>query len=243
VTVSGTVSRPTDFSYARAVFRMSSGHRAAPLVKPKLRGWIHLWSLFVFLAAGIVLIVVASTTVPATATAGISVYVAAVVSLFGVSALYHRVTWRSAGSRTWMRRLDHSMIFLFIAGTYTPFALLALPPATGTVVLTVVWGGALGGVALKLARPNAPRWVGVPIYIALGWVAVFVLPDLRQHAGSSALVLLLAGGLLYTAGALFYATRWPDPWPQTFGYHESFHLTVSAAAACHYAAVWCALYP
>src|SRR3979490_833452 len=115
------------------------------------------------------------------------------------------------------------MIFVFIAGTYTPFTLLAMPRHTGLVVLCVVGGGALGGVALKLSWPTAPRWVGVPIYIALGWVAVFVLPDLLHRAGVAALVLLLVGGVFYTVGAVFYATRWPDPWPTVFGYHEFFH--------------------
>ncbi|GAA2812223.1 hemolysin III family protein [Saccharopolyspora taberi] len=211
-------------------------------MKPRLRGWIHLWSLFVSIAAGATLIAVSGATVSASAAVGTSVYVATVLGLFGVSALYHRKTWKSVGARTWMRRLDHSMIFLFIAGTYTPFAMLAMAPTTGSVVLAVVWGGALGGVVLKLAWPNAPRWVGVPVYIALGWVAVFVLPDLLHNAGVAALVLLLVGGLLYTAGAVFYACRRPDPWPETFGYHEFFHAAVSAAAICHHVAIWLALY-
>ncbi|GAA2788478.1 hypothetical protein GCM10010470_23870 [Saccharopolyspora taberi] len=165
---------------------MLTSRRPAALVKPKLRGWIHLGSLVLFLAAGAALIVVAAGSRPAAATAGIAIYVATVLGLFGVSALYHLKTWVSTGARTWMRRLDHSMIFLLIAGTYTPFAMLALPPAVGTVVLTVVWGGALAGVVLKLAWPHAPRWVGVPVYIALGWVAVFVLGDLLHNAGVSA---------------------------------------------------------
>lgn len=165
-----------------------------------------------------------------------------VLGLFGVSALYHRKTWRTVGARTWMRRLDHSMIFLFIAGTYTPFAMLAMQPTTGTAVLAVVWGGALGGVTLKLAWPNAPRWVGVPVYLALGWVAVFVLPDLLENAGVPAFVLLLVGGVLYSLGAVAYATKRPDPWPRTFGYHEVFHSAVSVAAVCHHVAIWLALY-
>ena len=211
-------------------------------MKPRLRGWIHLWSLIVSLAAGVTLIALAGATVSAAAAVGTSIYVATVLGLFGVSALYHRKTWASVDARTWMRRLDHSMIFLFIAGTYTPFAMLAMQPTTGAVVLAVVWAGALGGVVLKLAWPNAPRWVGVPVYIALGWVAVFVLPDLLHNAGVAALVLLLVGGLLYTVGAVFYACRWPDPWPKTFGYHEFFHAAVSAAAICHHVAIWLALY-
>ncbi|GAB3560859.1 hemolysin III [Actinopolyspora lacussalsi] len=215
---------------------------AAQPVKPKLRGWIHLWSALGALVSGAALIALAGTTVSGRAALGTSIYVATVLGLFGVSALYHRRTWRTEGARTTMRRLDHSMIFLFIAGTYTPLAMLAMRPTTATVVLAVVWGGALGGVVLKLAWPNGPRWVGVPVYIALGWVAVFVLPDLLANAGATALVLLVVGGVLYTGGAICYALRRPDPWPRVFGYHEFFHAAVSAAAVCHHIAIWLALY-
>ncbi|MEU5691591.1 hemolysin III family protein [Actinosynnema sp. NPDC020468] len=214
----------------------------APALKPRLRGWLHFWSFIVSVATGATLIALAAATVSAKAALATSVYGATVVGLFGVSALYHRVNWTSVQARTWMKRLDHSMIFVFIAGTYTPFALLAMPPATGNVVLLVVWGGALGGVTMKLAWPHAPRWLGVPIYIALGWVAVFVLPDILHQAGVGALVLIIVGGLLYTAGAIFYASRWPNPWPSTFGYHEFFHAATVVAAICHYIAIWFAIY-
>jgi hemolysin III len=193
-------------------------------------------------ATGATLIALAASTVSARAALATSVYGLTVVGLFGVSALYHRVTWKSDRVRTWMKRLDHSMIFVFIAGTYTPFALLAMDAPTGRIVLTVVWIGAVLGVTLKLAWPHAPRWLGVPIYIALGWVAVFVLPELLHHAGVAALVLLLVGGALYTVGAIFYATRWPNPWPQVFGYHEFFHAATVVAAICHYIAIWLAMY-
>lgn len=211
-------------------------------VKPRLRGWIHFWSFVVAGAAGVTLITLAAATVSGRAALGTSIYVVTVLGLFGVSTLYHRRTWKTIGARTWMRRLDHSMIFLFIAGTYTPLAMMAMQPTTGSIVLAIVWGGALGGVILKLAWPNGPRWVGVPVYVALGWVAVFVLPDLLASTGVSALVLLVAGGLLYTAGAVCYALRKPDPWPKTFGYHEFFHSAVSTAAICHHIAIWLALY-
>ena len=194
------------------------------------------------MATGATLIALAASTVSGLAALATSVYGLTVLGLFGVSALYHRVTWQSERVRTWMKRLDHSMIFVFIAGTYTPFALLAMDPGTGHVVLWVVWAGALAGVTLKLAWPHAPRWLGVPIYIALGWVAVFVLPELLHHAGVAALVLLLVGGALYTVGAVFYATRWPNPWPQVFGYHEFFHAATVVAAICHYIAIWLAMY-
>jgi hemolysin III len=211
--------------------------------KPRLRGWLHVWSFFASLATGATLVSVAAATVSATAAIATAVYGLTILGLFGVSALYHRHHWVSARARTLMKRLDHSMIFVFIAGTYTPFAVLALPGTTGAIVLAVVWGGASAGVALKMAWPHAPRWLGVPIYIALGWVAVFVLPDLLHHAGVSSLVLLLVGGALYTAGAVFYATKWPDPWPKVFGYHEFFHAATVLAALCHYIAIWFALYP
>jgi hemolysin III len=208
-----------------------------------MRGWLHFWSFCVSVATGATLITVAATTVPLKAALATSVYSLTILGLFGVSALYHRRTWKSSRTRTLMKRLDHSMIFLFIAGTYTPFALLTLPPTAGTIVLSVVWGGALLGVALKMAWPHAPRWLGVPIYIALGWVAVFVLPDLLHHAGIASFVLLLVGGGLYTVGAVIYGTKWPNPWPKVFGYHEFFHAATVLAAICHYIAIWFALYP
>lgn len=213
-----------------------------PAARPSMRGLLHFWSFFVSLATGATLIVLAATTVSGEAAAATSVYVATVLGLFGVSALYHRHLWVDKRVRVRMKRLDHSMIFLFIAGTYTPFSLLAMDKPTGYVVLGVVWGGALLGVGLKMLWPHAPRWLGVPIYVALGWVAVFVLPQLLHNAGVAALVLLLAGGLLYTVGAVFYAARWPNPWPETFGHHEFFHACTVLAALCHYVAIWFVLY-
>ena len=207
-----------------------------------MRGVIHLWSFFVSVVAGATLIVMAATTVSAVAALATSVYTTTVLGLFGVSALYHRRWWVSETARTWMKRLDHSMIFLFIAGTYTPFCLLAMSQPTGYIILGIVWGGAILGVGLKLLWPHAPRWLGTPIYIALGWVAVFVLPELLHNAGVAALVLLLAGGLFYTIGAIFYATKWPNPWPKTFGHHEFFHAATVLAALCHYIAIWLAMY-
>jgi hemolysin III len=209
-------------------------------VKPLLRGWLHFWSFWVSVATGASLIAVAAT-VSARAGIGTAVYGATVLGLFGVSALYHRHTWSSPRARTMMKRLDHSMIFVFIAGTYTPFALLAVPGTAGHAVLAVVWAGAVGGVALKTLWPHAPRWIGVPIYVALGWVAVFVLPDLLHHGGVATLVLLLVGGVLYTLGGVCYAAKWPDRWSTVFGYHEFFHAATVLAAICHYVAIWLVL--
>ncbi|WP_433557943.1 PAQR family membrane homeostasis protein TrhA [Pseudonocardia xinjiangensis] len=214
----------------------------APLVKPRMRGWLHFWSFTVSIAACATLIAVSAALVGRGAALATSVYSVTILGLFGTSALYHRRTWRTPRSRAVMRRLDHSMIFLFIAGTYTPVAALAMDPGTARWVLIVVWAGALAGVALKTVWPHAPAWVGVPIYIALGWVAVFVIPAMLRGGGVAALVLLLTGGLLYTVGAVFYATRRPNPWPATFGYHEFFHAATVLAAICHYIAIWLILF-
>lgn len=211
-------------------------------LRPRARGWIHLYSAIVAALAGIALVVVSANIAGAGAAVACSVYTVTVIGLFSVSATYHLHTWTSARARTWMKRADHSMIFIFIAGTYTPVAVLALPPAKRTLVLTIVWAGALGGVALKMLWPHSPRWLGVPIYLALGWVAIFLIPDILHHGGVAALVLILVGGLLYSVGAIFYATRRPNPWPDTFGYHELFHAAVSLAALCHCVAIWLLLY-
>jgi len=207
-----------------------------------MRGWLHFWSFTVSIAASATLIAVSAALVGGGAALATTVYSVTILGLFGTSALYHRRTWRTRRSRTVMRRLDHSMIFLFIAGTYTPIAALAMDPNTARTVLTVVWAGALAGVVLKTVWPNAPTWVGVPIYIALGWVAVFVIPPLLVGGGVAALVLVLVGGLIYTVGAVFYATRWPNPWPATFGFHEFFHAATVVAAICHHVAIWLILF-
>jgi hemolysin III len=225
----------------------TTGSASAPptpeILKPRMRGWLHFWSFAVSIAACAAMIAVSAALVGAGAALATIVYSVTVLGLFGISALYHRRTWRSPRSVAVMRRLDHSMIFLFIAGSYTPVAALAMDSSTAKWVLAVVWAGALAGVALKTAWPYAPAWVGVPIYVALGWVAVFVLPDLLHNAGVAALVLLLTGGGLYTVGGIMYALRRPDPWPHTFGYHEFFHAATVLAAICHHVAIWLALFP
>jgi hemolysin III len=202
-------------------------------IRPRFRGSSHKWAFFASLITGVVLVLVAPTDKAATAAA---IYAASVTGLFGASALYHGVTWRPA-ARRWMRRLDHSMIFVLIAGTYTPFALLLLRGTLATVVLAVVWGGALAGVVMKLAWVDAPKWLMAAVYVALGWVGAATLPQLLSRGGIGAVVLLGVGGLLYTAGAVIYALRRPDPRPAVFGYHEVFHVLVIVAAAVHYAAI------
>ena len=166
-----------------------------------------------------------------------TVYALSVSALFGISALYHRITWASAAARRWMRRVDHSAIFLLIAGTYTPFALLVLEGRIATVILVVVWAGALGGILLKLVWIDAPKLLTAIVYVALGWVAVAAFPDLFDELGVTGTALVVAGGLLYTAGALVYALRRPDPVPAVFGYHEVFHALVILAAALQYAVI------
>ena len=157
--------------------------------------------------------------------------------MFGVSALYHRIDWRSARSRVWMRRLDHSMILLLIAGTYTPFALLAFDGVLSRVILVVVWAGAAAGLVLNLAWIDAPTWVTAAVFIALGWVGVAAVPGQLFDVGVAPAVLVFIGGGLYTLGALAYAFKRPDPAPATFGYHEIFHLFVIGAAGVHFVAI------
>ena len=215
---------------------------AAVLDRPRLRGWLHVWAFGISVVAGIVLVSVAGATEGPRTAAATSVYGLTVCLLFGTSAVYHRVTWSTPTRRALVARLDHSMIFLFIAGSYTPFALLAMPERTGRTVLAVVWAGAVAGVLLKTSWITAPRALSVPIYIALGWVAVFVLPDLLRHGGVAAVALIAAGGVIYTLGGVVYALKRPDPRPLVFGYHEVFHLCTVVAATCHMVAVWLAVY-
>jgi hemolysin III len=198
--------------------------------KPLLRGVSHEVAAGVALAGWIVLAVVAS---PGPARVAAHVYGASLFTLFAVSAAYHRPSWPPR-ARLFMRRLDHSAIFLLIAGTYTPFCLL-LPPSTGERLLVVVWAGAAAGVVQSVAWIRAPKPLVAAIYVLLGWVVLPVLPALRAALGGGAIALLAAGGALYTLGAVVYAAQRPDPFPRVFGYHEIFHALVVAAAACHFA--------
>ena len=203
-------------------------------VKPRLRGVVHEYAFFVALVAGAGLLVLAPSPKARLASA---IYVLGLAGLLGTSALYHRVTWRRPNVRRWLRRLDHSMIFLLIAGTYTPFALLVLSQPLGTVVLVLIWAGAAGGIVLSLLWPDAPRTVSAAIYISLGWVAIIAMPQLFHRLGALGVALIAAGGLLYSVGAIVYARQRPDPVPTVFGYHEIFHVLVVAAAALHFAVI------
>jgi hemolysin III len=221
------------------LFVYEDAHTLAESLRPKLRGVIHHYAFFASLAAGVFLLTLAPDPRALTVAA---VYGASLCALFGTSALYHRVTW-SPRARRWMGRLDHSMIGVLIAGTYTPFGALALSGTIAAVLLAVMWCGALGNILLHVLWLDAPKWVSAASYVALGWVGAVAMPDLVVHTGWTPTLLLLAGGLFYSAGALVYALRRPDPLPAVFGYHEVFHALVVVAAIAHYAAVTLTILP
>ncbi|MDR1633394.1 MAG: hemolysin III family protein [Bifidobacteriaceae bacterium] len=206
-----------------------------PEARPRLRGWIHAAMFPLTIAAGIVLIVVARG--PA-AKVGSTVFVTTAILLFGTSATYHLGNWGPRWSAA-LRRLDHSNIALIIAGTYTPLSLLLLPTRTGVLLLVGVWVGALGAILVRMLWLNAPRWSYVPIYIALGWIALWFLPQFWR-SGHAIVWLLLAGGLAYTAGAVVYGLKKPNPSPKYFGFHEIFHACTVVGFSCHFIAVWMA---
>ena len=214
-------------------------------VKPKLRGWLHLGTAPLTLAAGIVLIVLSPTP---TTRIGSALFAATALILFTVSAIYHRGTW---SPRTWnfLRRFDHSNIFLLIAGSYTPFALIFLDGSARTLLLSIVWTGAILGVVFRVFWTDAPRWLYVPIYIALGWAAVFFIPQFADGARAfdpaiaiAVLALVAAGGILYTMGGVVYGLKRPNPFPRWFGFHEVFHTFTVLAFATHYVGVSLATY-
>ncbi|PFG31758.1 PAQR family membrane homeostasis protein TrhA [Paramicrobacterium agarici] len=200
--------------------------------KPLWRGWIHAGTFPVALAAGIVLIVLAQGAAAKWAAA---VFMTTSLLLFGISALYHRIPWRPK-TRMLFRRLDHANIFLLIAGTYTPIAAVALPPSKGMLLLVIVWTGALLGIGFRVFWTGAPRWLYVPLYVALGWAAVAYIVDIA-NANLATMVLVIVGGLLYTAGAVVYGIKRPNPWPGRFGFHEIFHVCTVLAFLCHWTGI------
>ncbi|KAA0252089.1 hemolysin III [Acidobacteria bacterium ACD] len=207
--------------------------RPAPPPRPKLRGVSHEVAFFASLASGVALFCEAGAVVSRVAAL---LYAASLSAMYGVSALYHRVTWRPAALRVW-RRLDHSMIFVLIAGTFTPFGLLVLRGGWSVATLVVFWAGAVGGVVVSLVWIDAPRWVAALLYLALGWAGLVTLGPIARTVGGGGVALLVVGGVLYSIGAVVYARKRPSPVPAVFGYHEVFHAFVIAASACHWAAV------
>lgn len=201
--------------------------------KPRLRGRIHQVGFFVSIPAGAILVALADG---AAATAVAAVYAASLSAVFGASAAYHRGAW-SPQVRRWMKRLDHSMIYVLIAGSYTPVTVLALRGAWEAVLLSVIWAGAAVGITLKMVKPDGLSLLTAILYMAMGWLALVALPQLVRGMSLAELVLLVCGGLLYTAGAIVFASRRPDPMPEVFGYHEIWHAFMVAAAACHYAMI------
>jgi hemolysin III len=202
-------------------------------LRPRLRGVIHAYAFWVALGAGATLVAVAHGSRARSAAA---VYAVGLCGLFAGSAVYHRWRWDPRW-RPLLRRIDHSTIFIFIAASYTPVALLVLHGPLSKIVLIVVWAGALGGIVFSLAWITAPRVLVAGTYLALGWVAVIVTPQLIRHAGVAPTVLIAVGGLLYSVGATVYALKRPDPWPATFGFHEIFHTLVTTAALVHFVAI------
>jgi len=209
-------------------------------VKPRLRGWLHAGMAPLALIGAIVLVALAPTTAGRVTSA---IFGFSSILLFGISAVYHRGTW-SPPVYGVLRRLDHTNIFLIIAGTYTPMAVLLLPRSTAQTMLVVVWVGALAGLLARVFWLGAPRWFYTPVYVALGWVAVWYMPTFwtATPQGPTIVWLVAAGGLAYTLGAVVYGTRWPDPSPRWFGFHEVFHSLTVVGFVCHYVAVSIAVY-
>ena len=189
--------------------------------------------------AGIVLVMQAETS---EAQISAVIFATTAALLFGTSALFHRGSW-SPRVKGLLRRMDHSNIYLIIAGTYTPFAVLSLPPGKGRTLLLIVWVGAMAGVIFRVFWIGAPRWLYTSVYVGIGWIAIFFLPDLVAGAGVTAVVLIAVGGVLYSAGAVVYGLKRPDPWPRWFGFHEVFHSLTIAAFTVHYVAVSIVVYP
>lgn len=201
-------------------------------VKPTWRGWIHAGTFPVTIVAGIVLITLAQGAPAKWASA---VFMLTSMLLFGNSALYHRFNWKPR-TKLLLKRIDHANIFLLIAGTYTPMAVLALPPQKGFLLLAIVWGVALLGIGFRVFWINAPRWLYVFFYLALGWAAVMYIPDLLD-VSVAMMVLVVVGGLLYSGGAVVYALKKPNPIPGVFGFHEIFHTCTVLAFLCHWVAM------
>jgi hemolysin III len=208
-------------------------HEVAADIKPKLRGWLHASAIPLSLVGGILLIVFATSTL---GRVGGAVYLAASLLLFGTSATYHRFGWGKTGAAI-LRRMDHSNIYVFIAATYTPLALLLLTGTSRVLLLSLIWAEAILGVLFRILWLGAPRWLYTVLYIGMGWAAVAWIVPLWSAGGPLVIGLIGAGGLIYTGGAVVYALKRPNPWPKWFGFHEIFHTATVLAAGCHYAAI------
>ncbi|WP_460775049.1 PAQR family membrane homeostasis protein TrhA [Microbacterium sp. GXF7504] len=209
----------------------AASHRDEAEIRPTWRGWIHAGTFPVAIAAGIVLICLAHGTAAKWSAA---VFMVSSLLLFGNSALYHRFDWKPRVKAV-LKRIDHANIMLLIAGTYTPMAVLALPTDKAVILLSVVWGGAILGILFRVFWINAPRWLYVALYLALGWAALMYIGDLFA-TNATMMVLVLIGGVLYSGGAVVYALKKPNPWPGVFGFHEIFHVCTVLAFLCHWAA-------
>ena len=216
---------------------MTELNKASGATIPKLRGWFHLGATPVVIVASLVLFILSKDSFKF----AVALYSLTAIALFSVSAVYHRVPWSPAKKKIW-RRLDHANINLLIAGSYTPFAVALLNGQDRTILLSVVWTGALIGVAVRVFWIGAPRWLYVANYLALGWVAVIYLPDMYRAGGLWVLLPVLVGGLLYSVGAIFYALKFPGRNAKYFGFHELFHIFVLAAWISQYLAVSIAIY-
>ena len=234
--LTGRIEDAVDERLGAAVER--AGAHVPDSVKPKLRGWLHAGAVPVSVILGIVLVVVANGTAEVVAA---SIYAVTTVLLFTVSAIYHRGHWSPRATRV-LKRLDHANIFLLIAGTYTPFAVLLLNGGQRVALLVIAWAGALLGVGFRVFWVGAPRWLYVPAYALLGWVAVVYLPALTRTGGVATVTLIAVGGVFYTIGGIVYGTKRPDPFPTWFGFHEVFHSLTLLAYVCQYIAVSFAVY-
>ncbi len=238
MTRSGPERRLADEVAEGAAKAKDSAHALVQQVKPKLRGWLHLAAFPLVTVASIVLVTMAPDARSRVASA---IFGLTAAMLFGTSALYHRGRWSPRTERL-LKRFDHSNIFLIIAGSYTPLTILLLPQSKAKVLLWLVWGGALAGVAFRVFWVGAPRWLYTPAYIALGWAAVIYLPDFLRHGGPAVLSLVVLGGVLYTLGGIVYALKRPDPAPKWFGFHEVFHTFTVAAYVAHYIGISMTVY-
>jgi hemolysin III len=226
------VIRPGRRIRRQVTYDVAEVEAAQRLVKPKLRGVFHELGFYAAAAIGVVLVVTAD---PGRARTAGAIFACCVAACFGASAVYHRPTWRPR-ARSWLARLDHAGIYLLIAGSYAPFGLIVMSRGWAIPVLGIVWGGALLAILLKLFWVQAPKWLSAAIGLTLGWVGAVAFSQLLQLP-AAAIALVIATGLFYTAGAVIYARRRPNPYPTVFGYHELFHVLTIAAAACEYVAV------